>query len=123
MKILNLFKSSQQIKTPKEVEFDVLQKYNATFVTTDKIEHTSVEYNYANSSQLNCPVGDYIMISINSDKYIKDENRVIYPLTNVVSIKWNLVDEVKIPSKLFNHGMMCNVFYNKDDLNDLLAKI
>lgn len=33
------------------------------------------------------------MIDINSDGYIEDDNEVMYPLSNIISIKWELVDE------------------------------
>ena len=34
-----------------------------------------------------------IMISVKSDGYIEDKNRVMYPLENVISIEWKLIEE------------------------------
>lgn len=71
----------------------VLQMYRHIFITTDGEEHCGVTYKYANSSRLTISVPEYIMIDIENDGYIKDSNRVMYPLPNVVSIRWELIDE------------------------------
>ena len=67
--------------------------YRHIFITTDGEEHCGVTYKYANSSRLTISVPEYIMIDIENDGYIKDSNRVMYPLPNVVSIRWELIDE------------------------------
>lgn len=74
-------------------EICVLQKYRPLFVTTDGEEHCGITYKYINSSRLIVSVPEYIMINIKNDGYIKDNNRVMYPLPNVVSIRWELIEE------------------------------
>ena len=74
-------------------EICVLQKYRPLFVTTDGEKHCGITYKYINSSRLIVSVPEYIMINIKNDGYIKDNNRVMYPLPNVVSIRWELIEE------------------------------
>lgn len=76
----------------KEKEISILKKYQPTFKTIDGKEHVGKEYNWANSSNLSCSVGEYLMIDINNSGYIKDCNSVMYPLSNVLSIEWKLLE-------------------------------
>ena len=73
-----------------------VQKFNPFFVTTDGKIHKGVDSNWYIADRINCTVPQFIMIDIKSDGYIEDEYGVMYPLTNVVSIKWELLDEIII---------------------------
>ena len=42
------------------------------------------------------------MIDIKSDGYIEDQNDVMYPLQNILSIDWKLIDE-KVVLDNFRH--------------------
>ena len=42
------------------------------------------------------------MIRIKSDGYIEDQNDVMYPLQNILSIDWKLIDE-KVVLDNFRH--------------------
>lgn len=77
----------------KEKKKVTLQKFRPVFITTDGVEHRGFEYNWGIAERLSCSVPEYIMIDINSDGYIEDDNEVMYPLSNIISIKWELVDE------------------------------
>lgn len=71
----------------------VLQMYRTIFITKDGEEHLGVTYKYADSSRLSVSVPEYIMVNIEDNGYIKDINGVMYPLQNIASIEWKLVDE------------------------------
>ena len=70
-----------------------VQKFKPFFVTTDGRIHECADYNWCIADRINCTIPQFIMIDIKSDGYIEDEYGVMYPLTNVVSIKWELLEE------------------------------
>lgn len=70
-----------------------LQKYRPIFVTADNIQHEGLKYNWVIADRLICSVPKYIMVDIKSDGYIEDKNKIMYSLSNVLSIEWKLVDE------------------------------
>ncbi|MDF2881271.1 MAG: hypothetical protein K0R54_1828 [Clostridiaceae bacterium] len=85
-------------KTKKEKEIPVskLQKVYPIFKTTDGVEHEGITYKWANRSGLRCSVGEYLMYDINRDGYIMDKDHVMYPLANVLSIIWNIVEKKNV---------------------------
>lgn len=89
----------KELKKPKVIH---LEKYQPIFITTDGVKHQGYRYKWFNSDGLLCTVPQYIMISIKSDGYLEDENDIVYPLQNIVSIKWQLVDN-KVVSDNFYH--------------------
>jgi len=70
-----------------------LQKFKPFFVTVDGVQHEGSCYNWGILDRLRCSVPEYIMIDIKSDGYIEDKNKIMYPLFNVVSIEWKLLEE------------------------------
>lgn len=82
----NLFK--------KEPEMITVYSYRATFKTIDGEIHYSY-FNYLDLDNLSCDGPTYLMIG---KKYLKDENGVMYPMQNIISIKWEVNDskEVKV---------------------------
>ena len=65
--------------------------------------------------RLKCSVPEYIMLDITSAGYIRDENEIMYPLSNVVSIEWKL-QELRIVEDNFD---WCQIFVTtKDENND-----
>ena len=75
-------------------EKETLEHYSVRFYTTDGIMHNFTKYRYAAPERLRCSVPEYIMIDVKSNGYLKDDNGVMYPLQNVVSIYWNKDDEI-----------------------------
>lgn len=76
-----------------------LQKFKHVFTTVDGHRHTGFEYNYGIVEKLRCSVPEYMMIDIKRDGYLEDNYGVMYPLANIVSIDWQLVDEKKVEDK------------------------
>ena len=75
-------------------EKETLEHYSVRFYTTDGIIHNFTKYRYAVPERLRCSVPEYIMIDVKSNGYLKDDNGVMYPLQNVVSIYWSKDDEI-----------------------------
>ena len=71
----------------------IVQKFKPFFITTDGVQHEGLDYNWGIANRVRCTIPDYLMIDIKSDGYIKDKNKIMYPLSNVVSIEWKLLDE------------------------------
>ena len=65
-----------------------------------------------NADGLLCTVPEYIMIDIKSDGYIEDQNDIMYPLQNILSIDWKLIDE-KVVLDNFSHEFKV-VFTDKE---------
>ena len=86
----NRKKESKIISTIK------LQIVQADFVTTDGKKHKTCEYGRYNANAIKCSVGEFLMIDIKSDNYIKDDKGTMYPFPNVISIKWNILKEKEI---------------------------
>jgi hypothetical protein len=73
-----------------------LRQYQPIFGTIDGVRHEGVIYNWAILERLRVSVPEYLMIDINSDGYIMDKDRVMYPIHNVKSITWEIVRERKM---------------------------
>lgn len=69
-----------------------LQKFKPFFITIDGVEHEGLEYSWYISERL-ISVTEYIMVDIKRDQYIKDKNEFMYMLSNVISIRWELLEE------------------------------
>lgn len=82
-----------------EKKMVTLQKFKPVFTTVDGNTHTGFEYKYGIAERFLCSVPEFIMIDIKSDGYLKDDCDVMYPLTNIISIDWQLVDEKMVEDK------------------------
>lgn len=71
-----------------------VKKYKPIFITVDNVKHEGLEYNWAIADRLKCSIPEYIMLDIKSDGYIEDENKIMYPLSNIISIEWKLSKEM-----------------------------
>lgn len=74
-----------------------IQKFKPFFTTVNNEIHEGHTYNWAIKERILCSVPEYAMIDINSRGYMKDMDGVMYPLTNIVSIDWKLLDEKIVP--------------------------
>ena len=82
-----------------EKKMVTVQKFRPVFTTVDGNTHIGINYKYGIANRLLCSVPEFIMIDIKDDGYIKDDCGVMYPLANVVSINWDLIDEKEIEDK------------------------
>jgi hypothetical protein len=51
------------------------------------------------------------------DGYIEGNNNIMYPLTNVISIKWDIIDEKEI---LDNGSRFPKIIYSSKDIENYL---
>ena len=80
--------------------------YSVYFKTIDGNEHQYTHFRYADPAQLNCSIPEYIMCKIKGDGYLKDDNGLMYPLQNVIQIKWK-----EDARQTVEQGDKWNVFY------------
>lgn len=104
-------KKNKKIFEKKKV---TIQKFKPFFTTIDGIEHEGCNYKWGISDRVTCTIPEYIMIVIKLYGYIEDKNGIIYPLTNVVSIEWKLLEE-KIVEDNFNN----QVFVETKELENI----
>ena len=92
--MFNIFKKPIKTFEKKKV---TIQKFKPFFVTIDGAQHEGLNYGWGIADRLLCPIPEFIMIDIESDGYIKDKDKVMYPLSNIVSIEWKLLEERIVP--------------------------
>lgn len=81
-------------KKQKQSNIIGIQKFQPFFITTDNKEHEGLIYeNNFNANELSYITPEYFMINIKRNGYIKDKDNVMYPLENIISIKWKLIEE------------------------------
>lgn len=66
--------------------------YTAHFKTIDNVEHTYSKFRYGAPDKITCALPDYIMSYVREDGYLKDDNGLMYPLQNIISIQWECDD-------------------------------
>ena len=96
-KIKNLL---SKINSPINSHFE---KWVCSFVTVDnKIHLRHYDKLWSKASGLICTVPEYLMIENKECGYLKDDEGVMYPLENIVSIKWMLLEECdrKLPDTM-----------------------
>lgn len=81
-----------------EKEKVTARRYRATFTTVDGKEHKGCVYNWMLINRVRDPER-YIMIDIQSDGYIEDSNGIMYILSNIVSVDWQIVEERTVEDK------------------------
>ena len=76
-----------------------IQRYKPFFVTVDGKEHEGSTYNWIIPARIKCSPSTYIMYDVSSDGYLRDENGVMYILSNIISIDWRVVEEKEVEDK------------------------
>lgn len=92
------------------------EKWACSFVTVDnKIHLRHYDRLWSKASGLTCTVPEYLMIENKNCGYLKDDDGIMYPLTNVISIKWTLLDECdrKLPD---NVKMGIKIYFSPEEL-------
>lgn len=103
-------RNNKEQKKPRTL---CLQRFQAFFTTVDGVEHEGTDsYKWVNSSGLICAVPEYMMININSDGYLVDMDEVMYPLQNIISIKWKLIDQKVVLDNFYHEWQV--FFDNKE---------
>lgn len=110
-----------KIKEKRRPKTIILQKYQPFFTTIDNVVHEGTDkYKWVNSDEILCTIPEYLMIGIKSDGYMEDKNDVIYPIQNIISIEWKLLEE-KIVLDNFYHKW--NVFFSDEEVETMTEHI
>lgn len=72
-----------------------IRHFTCNFVTVDGKEHSYSGFKYIDEDVISCSGPEYIMYNVRSDGYIKDDNDIMYPLPNIISISWTCDDEIE----------------------------
>jgi hypothetical protein len=89
-----------------------LRKYKPNFTTTDGNKHEGTVSRWAIKERLKCSIPQYLMINITSDGYIEDKEKIMYPLTNIISIEWEVVEEIKVEDRFSEFDVFINQALN-----------
>ena len=92
----------------REPEMIEVYSYHAIFKTTDGEIHHSY-FKYLDTSILTCEGSTYIMLG---KKYLKDEDGVMYPLQNIISIKWEINDAKEVEVEYIRGTHFRETFYD-----------
>jgi hypothetical protein len=76
-----------------------IKKYKPVFVTVDGREHEGPTYNWIIPSRIKCDPSTYIMYDVSSDGYLRDKEGVMYILSNIISIDWQVVEEKEVEDR------------------------
>lgn len=89
-----------------------VEHYSVFFTTVDGKEHCYNHYRFADPKVISCSVPEYIMIDVRHNGYLEDNDEIIYPLQNIISIKW-VKDETKtITTEMPSNEWAWTVFYD-----------
>lgn len=111
MKFFEFLKNKKkELLKPELVD---LVKYKAIFKTVDGEWHEFNKYNYADPESTIRSIPEYIMID---NEYMRDDDFNIYPLQNVICIKWEIVDTIENVIKKRYYSDMSYIFYEKEDI-------
>lgn len=113
-----MFQRKKNEQKSSKVKTALLQKYQPVFITVNGESHVGCEYKWANDSGLLCSVPEYIMIYIKKDGYMKDTDGIIYPLQNIVSIKWELLEEKNV-ADIFSNTYQ--IFFSDEEVEAMTA--
>ena len=97
-----------------EKEKVTVQKFKPLFTTVDGVEHEGKSYGWCISDRLTCEVPKYIMTFIKSDGYIKGKDEIMYILSNIISIRWDLLEERIVEDNFSEY----KIFLTTDELED-----
>lgn len=102
----------------KDIKTMVLDQYRPLFTTTDGKVHIGKEYKYMDSNSFTCSIPEYLMIGIKDKGYMSDVYGIMYPLENIISIEWDMLD-----SKTVLYCERVIGIYNKDKVDELEKKL
>lgn len=86
-------------------------KYNVVFKTADGKEHINSSYNYINTNLINSSVLNIILLQ--GQIFMDDDNKIFYPLSNVLEIK-----AVEVDSKYAIARRGYSIWYSKENILD-----
>ncbi len=81
--------------------------YTAIFMTVDGKTHFNHTFRYLYLDALACTGSEYLMIG---KKYLTDDDGIMYPMENIISIKWEIDDSKEV--ELERWGCIDEIFYD-----------
>jgi hypothetical protein len=105
-------KKITEIKKPKTT---TLEKYHIYFKTVDGEMHEFTRLCAANPNAIVYSIPDYYMLG---KKYLEDDEDVKYPINNIISIRFELVDTIENVIELKEEGGLGikQLWYPKEEI-------
>lgn len=94
----------------------LLRSYRPIFKTIDGEKHVGIQYKYADENRVRGSVPELLMISVKSDGYLVDIESKMYPLANIISIEWDLVDE---QIKQYESKHEWQIYFDKEEVEEM----
>lgn len=94
----------------------LLRSYRPIFKTIDGEEHVGIQYKYADENRVRGSVPELLMISVKSNGYLVDIASKMYPLANIISIEWDLVDE---QIKQYQSKYEWQIYFEEDEVRQM----
>lgn len=94
----------------------LLRSYRPIFKTIDGEKHVGIQYNYADENRVRGSVPELLMISVKSNGYLVDIESKMYPLDNIISIEWELVDE---QIKQYQSKYEWQIYFEEDEVGQM----
>lgn len=82
-----------------------VRKYKPVFTTIDNVVHEGYVYNWIILQRVTDAL-DYLMCDVKADGYLRDTQNIIYPLSAILSIKFEVVDERRVQDT-FGSSQVC----------------
>lgn len=94
----------------------LLRSYRPIFKTIDGEKHVGIQYKYADENRVRGSVPELLMISVKSNGYLVDIESKMYPLANIISIEWDLVDE---QIKQYQSKYEWQIYFEEDEVGQM----
>ena len=94
----------------------LLRSYRPIFKTIDGEKHVGIQYKYADENRVRGSVPELLMISVKSNGYLVDIESKMYPLANIISIEWDLVDE---QIKQYKSKHEWQIYFDKEEVEEM----
>lgn len=94
----------------------LLRSYRPIFKTIDGEKHVGIQYKYADENRVRGSVPELLMISVKSNGYLVDIESKMYPLANIISIEWDLVDE---QIKQYKSKHEWQIYFDKEEVAEM----
>lgn len=83
--------------------------YTAIFMTVDGKIHFNHKFRYLYTEGLSCTGSEYLMLG---KKYLTDDDGVMYPMENIISIKWEVDDSKEVELEHMGWSSFIEIFYD-----------
>ena len=110
-----MFKSiKKKVKELKKPNTTTLERYNIHFKTVDGEQHTYTRLCASNPNAIvSRDIPNFYLID---RKYLFDDEGIKYPINNIISIRFELIEEIDNVIELMDNPYFKKVWYQDDEI-------